>query len=188
MSSFSVYAGKKVLVTGGAGFIGSALTISLVNENANVVVLDNFVSGKKTFLEPIIKDVRIVEKSILSNDLADLFKKEEFDFVFNLAALPYIPKCYSMPKEFFEVNTLGALNVLLACKEAQVKRVLHYSTSEVYGGAQRIPMDEHHPLNPASTYAASKVGADRLCFTLYYEQEIPVIILRQFNVFGPRET
>jgi len=99
-----------------------------------------------------------------------------------------LPHCYDRPARFFEINANGALNVLLASKAANVKRIIQYSSSEVYGSAKYVPMDENHPTLPLSTYAVSKLAADRLCFTLYHEQDIPVIILRQFNVYGPRET
>jgi nucleoside-diphosphate-sugar epimerase len=179
---------KNVLVTGGAGFIGSALVRELLEENANVFVLDNFLSGSRENLKECEKDITIIEADVRDKSLADTFSKNDIEFVFHLAAMPYIPECYDKPAEFFEINAVGSLNVMLACKKAGVKRVLQYSTSEVYGTAQYVPMDESHPINPHSTYATSKVAADRLCFTLYHEQQVPVIILRQFNTYGPRET
>ncbi len=180
--------GKNVVVTGGAGFIGSTLVRELLAENANVTVVDNFLSGRKEFLDEVKDSIKLEEISIMSDDFQKVLERNNTDFVFNLAAMPYIPECYSKPREFFEVNSLGAMHVLLACKNAGTERIIQYSTSEVYGGAQRVPMDEHHPLNPMSTYAVSKVAADRICYTMHYEQELPVIILRQFNVFGPRES
>ncbi|MBI4210224.1 MAG: GDP-mannose 4,6-dehydratase [Candidatus Diapherotrites archaeon] len=184
----SLYDGANVVVTGGAGFIGSALVRELVKENAHVTVVDNLFSGKKEFLAEVMGSIDFHETDILSPEFEKLLQRLGADYVFNLAALPYIPDSYLNPRSFFDVNSMGCLKVLLACKEAGVERVMQYSTSEVYGTAQRTPMDEHHPLNPLSTYAVSKVAADRLCYTLHYEGEVPVIILRQFNVFGPRET
>lgn len=177
-----------VFVTGGAGFVGSALVRALLKENVNVIVYDNFYSGDMANLREIKNDIKIIRGDVRDSSFRDVLMKNEVDFVFHLAAEPYIPYCYERPREFFYVNAGGTLNVLLACKEVGVKRILHYSSSEVYGTAKYVPMDENHPTLPCSTYSVSKLAADRLCFTLYYEQGIPVIILRQFNVYGPRET
>ncbi len=179
---------KNVLVTGGAGFIGSTLVRELLKENARVVVYDNFFSGDMSNLEAIRKEIDIISGCILDPQLKNILANKDIEYVFNLAAEPYIPHCYDRPKRFFEVNANGALNVMLASKETGVKRVLQYSSSEVYGTAKYVPMDEKHPTLPCSTYAVSKLAADRLCFTLHHEQDIPVIILRQFNTYGPRET
>lgn len=179
---------KNILVTGGAGFIGSNIVRELLKQKANVVVYDNFLSGDILNLREIQNSIKIIEGDILDKNLKDTIKKEAIEYVFNLAAEPYIPHCYYRPQKFFEVNANGALNILLACRDVKVKRIIQYSTSEVYGTAKYTPMDEDHPTFPLSTYAVSKLAADRLCFTLYHEQKIPVTILRQFNVYGPRET
>lgn len=181
-------AGKNVLVTGGAGFIGSTLVRELLNDKANVIVLDNFLSGQKANLEEVQDSITILEGDIRDPALFELLIKHKIEFVFNLAAMPYIPECYDRPEDFFDINANGVLNILMACKKAGVTRLIQYSTSEVYGTGRQMPMDEHHHLYPQSTYAVAKLASDRLCFTLYHEQKIPVIILRQFNVFGPRET
>ena len=180
--------GKNVVVTGGAGFIGSELTRQLLKEKANVVVLDNLLAGRKENLEEVNGEITFIEKDIRGADLGEAFREHDAEYVFNLAAEPFIPDSYERPHRFMEINTFGALNVLMAAKKADVERVLHYSTSEVYGTARTVPMNEEHVTLPLSTYAVSKLAADRLCFTLHHEQGIPVIILRQFNVYGPRET
>lgn len=179
---------KNILVTGGAGFIGSNLTRELLREEANVVVYDNFLSGDMANLQDIRNSINIIKGDILDKRFKRVLEESEIEYVFNLAAEPYIPHCYYRPEKFFEVNANGALNVLLACRGAKVKRIIQYSTSEVYGSAKYTPMDENHPTMPLSTYAVSKLAADRLSYTLHHEQNIPVIILRQFNVYGPGET
>jgi dTDP-glucose 4,6-dehydratase len=180
--------GKKVLVTGGAGFIGSTLVRHLLKEGANVLIYDNFVSGDVANLKDVQGQVEVLEGDILDPELEQTFRQHGVEVVFNLAAEPYIPHCYDRPRKFFEVNATGAMNVMLACKRAGVERILQYSSSEVYGTARYVPMDEHHPLRPCSTYAVSKLAADRLCYSLHKEQNLPIIILRQFNTYGPRET
>ncbi len=181
--------GENVLVTGGAGFIGSALVRALIAKGSNVIVYDNFRSGDIKNIEEILDKVVLVTKDILDfKSLLEVLNKYEVKYVFHLAAEPYVPRFYEDPAKFFEINANGTLNVLLACKKAGVERIVHYSTSEVYGPAKYVPMDEEHPTNPQSTYAVSKLAADRLCYTLCHEQKIPVVILRQFNVYGPRET
>jgi nucleoside-diphosphate-sugar epimerase len=180
--------GKKVMVTGGAGFIGSTLVRELLREGAKVIVFDIFSSGDMKNLKGIEKRIQVIKGDITSKDFRNILKKSGAEYVFNLAAEPYIPHCYYRPMRFFEVNANGALNVLFACKHLGIKKIVQYSTSEVYGSAITVPMDESHPTFPLSTYAASKLATDRLCYTLHHEQNIPVVILRQFNVYGPRET
>lgn len=179
---------RNVLVSGGAGFIGSTLVRELIKERANVIVLDNFTSGDLVNIAEVRDKITVINGDIRDNDLSKILIKNNIDYIFNLAAFPFIPECYDKPLEFFDVDARGVLNIMLAAKEAGVKRILQYSTSEVYGTAKYVPMDENHPTLPCSTYAVSKLAADRLCFTLHHEQNIPVIILRQFNVYGPRIT
>ena len=179
---------RNVLVSGGAGFIGSTLVRELIKENANVVVLDNFSSGDIENLEEVKDKIQVINGDIRDKDLLKILKKNNIEYVFNLAAFPFIPESYDKPEEFFDVDARGVLNIMLASKEANVKRIMQYSTSEVYGTAKYVPMDENHPTLPCSTYAVSKLAADRLCFTLHHEHNVPVIILRQFNVYGPRIT
>lgn len=190
---------ERVLVTGGAGFIGSALVKRLLENRNHVTVLDNFVTGSINHLQDIVNRIEnertdladhidLISGDIMRSELGDLIESKEIDYVFHLAAEPYIPSCYDRPSDFFSVNANGTLKLLLACRDAGVERILTYSSSEVYGTAEEVPMDESHRTYPQSTYAVSKLAADRLCFTLFHEHEIPVVILRQFNCYGPRET
>jgi len=176
------------MVTGGAGFIGSTLVRELLGEGAQVVVFDNFYSGSEKNLTEVLGRIKIIRGDIRDPHLDEILKSEGIEYVFNLAAEPFIPRCYERPARFFEINANGTLNVLMACKKAGVERIVHYSSSEVYGGAKTEKMNESHPTLPLSTYAVSKLASDRLCYTLHHEQGIPVVILRQFNVYGPRET
>ncbi|MCD6218864.1 SDR family NAD(P)-dependent oxidoreductase [Candidatus Calescamantes bacterium] len=178
----------RVMVTGGAGFIGSHLVRELIERKAHVIVFDNLFSGDQENLKDIESKIILVKGDIRDREFVKTLKEFEIEYIFNLAAEPYIPYCYDRPWGFVEINTMGALNVFLACKEAGVKRIIQYSTSEVYGKAEYLPMDEEHPTFPLSTYAVSKLAADRLAFTLHHEIGLPVIILRQFNCFGPRVT
>jgi len=180
--------GEIVLITGGAGFVGSALVRELLKEGANVVVYDNFLYGDRCNLMDVEDRVQIVNGDVLSWKIYGAIKDNKVKYVFHLAAEPYIPHCYDNPEKFFDVNVKGTMNVLMACKTFDVKRVLHFSSSEVYGTAQYTPMDEKHPTLPLSNYAVSKLAADRLCFVFHHEHGIPVLILRPFNAYGPRET
>ncbi len=177
---------RRVLVTGGAGFIGSALTRQLVSVGSKVTVLDNFASGKKEYIRDLpvkIANVDICDKHKVSRCIKD------HEIVYHLAALPFIPDSFVNPQEFFRVNTEGSLNLLWQAINSEcVERFVYVSSSEVYGTAQRIPMDENHPTQPHSTYAVSKLAADRAVFTLHKEQDFPVVILRPFNSYGPRIT
>jgi dTDP-glucose 4,6-dehydratase len=180
--------GENVLVTGGAGFIGSTLVRQLLKRGANVVVYDNFLYGDKCNLTEVEDSIKIVKGDVLSWKIYHTIKKYKVKYVFHLAAEPYVPHSYDNPEKFFDVNVKGTMNVLTACKTLDVKRIVHFSSSEVYGTAQYVPMDEKHPTLPLSTYAVSKLAADRLCFVFHHEHGIPVIILRPFNTYGPRET
>lgn len=180
--------GETILVTGGAGFIGSALVRELLKNNAETVVYDNFLYGDHSNLAEIEKDIEIVNGDVLSWKLYHTIKKHNVKYVFHLAAEPYIPHCYDNPEKFFDVNVKGTMQLLMACKTLDVERIVHFSTSEVYGTAQYTPMDENHPTLPLSTYAVSKLAADRTCFVFSHEHKIPVVIVRPFNCYGPRET
>lgn len=177
----------RVLVTGGAGFIGSEMIRQLLEKKAIVTVLDNFASGKKEYI-PSNKKLRVITGDIVDEKIVKKAVKDQ-EIVYNLAALPFIPDSYHYPVDFFETNTIGNLNVLWeSIKSKSIEVFIQISTSESYGSAQYSPMDENHPTTPYSTYAVSKLAADRAAFTLHKENGIPVVVIRPFNTYGPRFT
>jgi nucleoside-diphosphate-sugar epimerase len=176
---------KKVLVTGGAGFIGSTLVRQLLEKGYKVTVFDNLSIGLRanlpqdenlTLIPGDVRDFELVSTAIHAHPL-----------VMHLAAQAFIPLSYQLPLQVAEVNALGSVNVFKACINHGVKRIVHISSSEVYGSAQYTPMDEKHPLCPESTYSVGKVAADMWAQTFHWEHKLPVVILRPFNTFGPRE-
>ncbi len=174
---------KKVLITGGAGFIGSHLVEECLSRGWEVHVLDSLVSGKASYIHH--PGVVLYTESIVARIEID----EVFDYVFHLAAEPYIPYSYMAPRLFCETNIIGTLSVLDYAKRTGVKRVLVVSTSEVYGTCSPgTELTEKSPLNPISTYAVTKLAADRLSIARWHEDKVPVIIFRPFNCFGPRAT
>jgi dTDP-glucose 4,6-dehydratase len=190
MSSF--WSGKKVLVTGAGGFIGSHLVESLVKEGAAVRAFVRYNSrGDSGMLRWTPAEI-MSSLEVLGGDLRDLEAVQravaDRDLVFHLGALISIPYSYLHPAEVAEVNLIGTLNVLLACRERGIQRLIHTSTSEVYGTAQRTPIDEAHPLHAQSPYSASKIGADKLAESFYCSYELPVVTIRPFNTYGPRQS
>ena len=178
---------KHILVTGGAGFIGSEVVRQLSKAGAKIIVFDNYSSGRGKYLKGIT-NISLVRGSITNKrKVNDVVKK--VDYIINLAALPFIPDSYYYPNEFFRVNTEGTINVVTASiKSKRLKTFVHISTSEVYGSAKTVPMSEDHPTLPQSTYAASKLAGERAVFTLHKEHNFPAVIIRPFNSYGPRIT
>ena len=182
---------QTVLVTGGGGFIGSRLCERLVQSDANVRAFVRYTSraeiGLLRFLEPdILKKVEIIR-----GDLRDFSAVEQasrgVDIVFHLGALISIPYSYVHPVETVQTNVIGTLNILEACRKSGAKLV-HTSTSEVYGTALRVPIDEDHPLQGQSPYSASKIGADKLVESYFRSFGLPTVTVRPFNTYGPGQS
>src|SRR3989338_7779423 len=190
MSKF--WKGKKVLITGADGFIGSHLSEELLRQNAQVRVFVFYNSfGKQGWLD-YMQPGLLKKIDVYSGDVRDLGKVIKAingqEIVFHLASLISIHYSYQAPDSYIDTNVKGTLNVLNACRLAGVKRIIHTSTSEVYGTAIYVPIDENHPLQPQSPYSASKISADSIALSYYYSFDLPVTILRPFNTFGPRQS
>jgi NAD dependent epimerase/dehydratase len=183
---------KKVLVTGAGGFIGSHLIEELIKKNANVKAFVHY-NSKNDWgnLELLPSELRN-KAEIISGDIRNPFfvrnSVKRCDVVFHLAALIAIPYSYLAPKDFVDTNIQGTLNVMQACKDEGINKVVHTSTSEVYGTAIYTPIDEKHPLQGQSPYSASKIGADKIVESFYNSFDLPVTIIRPFNTFGPRQS
>jgi len=184
--------GKKILVTGADGFIGSHLVEALMARGCSVrafVYYNSFNSWGWLDTLPIEQQRRL---EIFSGDIRDSNGVREAtkgcDVVFHLAALIAIPFSYHSPDSYVDTNIKGTLNVLQAARQFGIERVLVTSTSEVYGTAQYVPIDEKHPFQGQSPYSATKIGADRLAESFYRSFETPVVIVRPFNTYGPRQS
>jgi NAD dependent epimerase/dehydratase len=186
------WSGRKVLVTGAAGFIGSHLVEALAGDGAEVRAFVRYNSrndyGWLEQLERGLSDEVEIFRGDLANPEAVANAVRDCETVFHLGALIPIPYSYQHPREFVEANVVGTLNVLEACRRDSVRRLVHTSTSEVYGTAIRVPIDEEHPLNAQSPYAATKIAADQLAMSFWRSFETPVVIARPFNTFGPRQS
>jgi len=183
---------QHVLVTGAGGFIGSHLVERLVGEGARVRAFVRYTSradiGLLHFLSPeTLKQVEIVAGDLRDEETVRQHVKG-CEMVYHLGALISIPYSYRHPAEVVQVNLLGMLNLLMACRDLQVERLIHTSTSEVYGTARYTPIDEGHPLQGQSPYSASKIGADKLVESFYCAYNLPVVTVRPFNTYGPRQS
>ena len=188
----SFWRDRRVLLTGAAGFIGSHVAEALVQAGAEVRAFVRYNSrndyGWLEFTDlDLLRDVEIF-RGDLANPEAALNAVQGCDTVLHLGALIPIPYSYVHPREFVSANVEGTLNVLEAARRFEVRRMVHTSTSEVYGTPMRVPIDEEHRLHPQSPYAATKVGADQLALTFWRSFETPVVVARPFNTFGPRQT
>ncbi|MBN3038324.1 MAG: SDR family oxidoreductase [Candidatus Omnitrophica bacterium] len=175
------------LVTGGAGFIGSNICQELVKRGETVKVIDNFVAGKRENLASFIDKIELVEGDIRDLGLLSEITKG-VDYILHQAALRSVPKSVGDPLSYDEVNVHGTLNVLLAAREARVKRVVFASSSSIYGEAQVFPEKETHLPAPVSPYAASKIAGEHYCHVFSKVYGLETVSLRYFNVFGPRQS
>jgi NAD dependent epimerase/dehydratase len=184
--------GKKVLVTGAGGFIGSHLVDALAQRGADVKAMVRYNSGSNKGNLSFLPQKRLSSIEVVSGNVEDsdfvMRSVEGMDIVLHLAALIAIPYSYVAPRSYVRTNVEGTLNVLEAARRFSVKRVVHTSTSEVYGTAQYVPINESHPLQGQSPYSATKIGADKLAESYFRSFETPVVTLRPFNTFGPRQS
>jgi dTDP-glucose 4,6-dehydratase len=183
---------RKVLVTGAGGFIGSHLTDALLSAGADVTAFVHYNARNDWGMLEERYDEKTRNLTVIAGDVSDaLFVRkavEGQDVVFHLAALIGIPYSYSAPESYVNTNIKGTLNVMQACLESGVQRIVHTSTSEVYGTAQYTPIDEKHPLQGQSPYSASKIGADKIAESFYCSFGLPVTTIRPFNTYGPRQS
>lgn len=183
---------RPVLVTGAGGFIGSHLTERLIDEGAQVRAFIRYTSRGDLGMLNLLPADKLAAVQVIGGDLRDVEAVrgavKGVDTIFHLGALIAIPYSYVHPREVIEVNVLGTTNVLMAARDFAVRRMVHTSTSEVYGTAQYVPIDEQHPLQGQSPYSASKIGADKIVESFVRSFELPVATLRPFNTYGPRQS
>jgi len=182
----------RVLVTGSDGFIGSHLTEALVRAGHDVRAFTLYNSfGTRGWLDRCASDVR-GKFEVIAGDVRDPFGVKESmqgcDAVMHLAALIGIPYSYQSPSSYVETNVSGTLNIVQAARDLGLQRVIHTSTSEVYGSAQFVPITEEHPLQGQSPYSASKIGADHIALSYFLSFGTPVTVVRPFNTYGPRQS
>ena len=182
--------GQKVLVTGAAGFIGSHLTERLVALGANTRAFVHYnSSGSWGWLDrSLVRDqIEVVLGDVRDRESIDVAMKK-VDVVFHLAALIAIPYSYDAPLSYVRTNVEGTLNVLQSARSQSVGKIVHTSTSEVYGTARSVPISEEHPLQGQSPYSASKIGADKIAESFHLSFDLPVVTVRPFNAYGPRQS
>lgn len=184
------WSGKRVLVTGAGGFIGSHLVERLVAEGAEVRAFVHYNAlGQWGWLDssPIRNEIEVIPGDITDRDSV-LSAMDGTSITFHLAALIGIPYSYVAPASYVRTNIEGTLNVLQAARVVEIERLVHTSTSEVYGTAQQVPITENHPLQGQSPYSATKIGADKIVESFHRSYGVPVVTVRPFNTYGPRQS
>jgi dTDP-glucose 4,6-dehydratase len=188
----SLLSGAKVLVTGAGGFIGSHLIEELVREGAKVRCFIRYTSRADIGALKWVESGILEKLDLYFGDLRDLRAVQEalrdIDIVFHLGAVISVPYSFLHPFEVVETNVIGSLNIFEAARALKPSVVVHLSTSEVYGTAQYIPIDENHPRKAQSPYAASKIGADELARSFHLAYGVPIVVVRPFNTYGPRQS
>lgn len=183
---------KNVVVTGAGGFIGSHLTEELVRRGANVKAFVHYNSRNDWGLLELLEEDVLDAVGVVAGDITDPFfvktATKDADVIFHLAALIGIPYSYIAPESYVNVNVKGTLNVLQAGLDNEVDKIVHTSTSETYGTADYVPIDEAHPMKGQSPYSASKIGADKMAESYYRSFDLPVATIRPFNTFGPGQS
>jgi len=183
---------KTVFITGAGGFIGSHLTEALLDRNAEVKAFVRYNSRNDWGLLELLPPEKLAKIDVISGDLRDAdavrHATTDVDVIFHLGSLIAIPYSYLHPRETIETNIMATLNMLIAAKENSVERFIHTSTSEVYGTARYVPIDERHPLQGQSPYSASKIGADKVAESFHCAFGVPVTTVRPFNTYGPRQS
>lgn len=178
----------RILITGGAGFVGSHLCEKYVNEKHNVICYDNFSSGDLSNVRHLLDNRNF---KLIRGDIRDLPLLEKvitnIDVIIHLAAVVHVDLSYVEPKLTYEVNVMGTQNILELSRMYDVNKIIYASTSEVYGSAQYVPINENHPLNAPHPYGASKIAADRMCNAYVQTYGLNIALPRCFNIYGPRQ-
>ncbi|HVP26314.1 MAG TPA: GDP-mannose 4,6-dehydratase [Candidatus Bathyarchaeia archaeon] len=180
---------SKILITGGAGFIGSHLCERCISKGYTVFCLDNFLNGSLGNIRSLLnnKNFKLVNGDVRDANLLEKVISSGINTIIHLAAQIHVDRSIIEPKETYETNVLGTINLLELARRYDVEKFIYGSTSEVYGSAEYVPMDEKHPLNPMHPYGASKLAADRMCFSYIQTYGANITIVRLFNTFGPRQ-
>jgi UDP-glucose 4-epimerase len=178
----------RILITGGAGFIGSHLSEKYTLEGHTVLCLDNFMNSDLGNIRSLLnyKNFKLIKGDVRDFDLLEKIIRDA-DVIVHLAAQIHVDRSILEPKLTYDVNIFGTLNILELARRYDIDKVVHTSTSEVYGSAQYVPMDENHPLDAPHPYGASKVAADRMCNAYIQTYGVNVCVMRPFNAFGPRQ-